>query len=82
MVLNASLIKLQKKILDYSDMILDFAKAEAQVWGRLRVPHHEHSIDKQIAAIALINGLIVVTRNTDEFVGTGVELLNPFEPDL
>ena len=64
---------------DYSDMILDFTEIEAQVWGRLRVPHHEHSIDKQIAAIALTNGLTVVTRDVDDFAGTGVGLLNPFE---
>ena len=67
---------------DYSDMILDFTEVEAQVWGRLSVHHHEHSIDKQIAAIALTNGLTVVTRNTDDFAETGVELFNPFEPDL
>jgi len=66
---------------DYSDLILDFTEVEAQVWGALRVPHHEHSIDKQIAAIALVNGLTVVTRNTNDFAGTGVNLLNPFEPN-
>jgi predicted nucleic acid-binding protein len=44
----------------------------------LRVPHAEHEIDKQIAAIALINDLTVVTRNTADFAGTGVRLLNPF----
>lgn len=64
---------------DYSNNILDFTEVEAQVWGRLRVPHHEHSIDKQIAATALTNSLTVVTRNTDDFAGTGVDLLNPFE---
>jgi predicted nucleic acid-binding protein len=67
---------------NYSDMILNFTEVEAQVWGALRVPHHEHSIDKQIAAIALVNDLTVVTRNTDDFTGTGVRLLNPFEPSL
>ena len=67
---------------DYSDMILDFTDLEAQVWGKLRVPHHEHSIDKQIAATALTNDLTLVTRNIDDFSGTGVELLNPFDPEL
>ncbi len=50
----------------------------AQVWGRLRVPNPEHELDNQIAAIALVNDLTVVTRNTADFAGTGVGLMNPF----
>ncbi len=50
----------------------------AQIWGRLRVPRPEHELDKQIAAIALVNDLTVVTRNTADFAGTGVRLMNPF----
>ena len=38
---------------DFGDHILDFSHDEAQVWGRLRVPHPENAIDKQIAATAL-----------------------------
>jgi predicted nucleic acid-binding protein len=52
----------------------------AQVWGRLRVPYPEHELHKQIAAIALVNDLMVVTRNTADFQGTGVKLMNPFRP--
>ena len=58
--------------------VLDFEVQAAQVWGVLRVPHAANEIDKQIAAIALVNSLTVVTRNTADFSGTGVELLNPF----
>ena len=63
---------------EFQHNILVFDAAAAQVWGRLRVPHAEHEIDKQIAAIALVNGLTVVTRNSADFAGTGVALLNPF----
>jgi len=63
---------------DYADRILGFDEECGQVWGRLMSPHHQHPIDKQIAAIALIHDLIVVTRNTDDFRGTGVGLNNPF----
>lgn len=63
---------------DYADRILDFDAECAQVWGRLMSPHPAHPIDKQIAAIALINDLTVVTRNVDDFRGTGVGLNNPF----
>jgi predicted nucleic acid-binding protein len=48
------------------------------LWGRLRVPHPENVLDKQIAATALISDLTLVTRNTDDFTFTGVKLLNPF----
>ena len=63
---------------EFEDHILEFAHDEAQVWGRLRVPHPENAIDKQIAAIALTHDLTVVTRNLDHFEGLGVRLLNPF----
>ncbi|MDP3087787.1 MAG: hypothetical protein Q8M99_06350 [Methylotenera sp.] len=41
-------------------------------------PHPQHSIDKQIAAIALIHNMTVVTRNVVDFERTGVKLENPF----
>ncbi len=62
----------------YQDHFLDFGHTEAQVWGKIRVPHHENAIDKQIAATALTYDLVIVTRNTTDFSGTGVKLLNPF----
>lgn len=65
-------------VANYDDRILSFDEECAQVWGRLMSPHHEHSIDKQIVAIALIHDLTVVTRNVKDFRGTGVNLKNPF----
>jgi len=65
-------------VADYADKILTFDEECAQVWGRLMSPHPAHPIDKQIAAIALIHDLTVVTRNVDDFRGTGVEIKNPF----
>jgi len=64
---------------DYADRILSFDEECAQVWGRLMSPHHEHPIDKQIAAIALIHDLIVVTRNVNDFRGTGARIKDPFD---
>lgn len=46
--------------------------------ARLRVPHHENALDKQIAAIALVYDLTLVTRNTKDVIATGVWVLNPF----
>lgn len=64
---------------DYADCILPMDVDIAQIWGRLRVPHPEHALDKQVAATALIHGLTVVTRNRRDFEATGVPVLNPFE---
>jgi toxin FitB len=64
----------------YRHSVLPFDTEAAQLWGRLRVPHAEHELDKQIAATALIHGLTVVTRNTADYAGTGVNLRNPFTP--
>lgn len=63
----------------YADRILAFDADCAQVWGKLMSPHPQHPIDKQIAAIALIHDLTVVTRNVDDFRGTGVRMENPFQ---
>ncbi len=70
---------LDKLLKTYEDNILDFTQTEAQVWGKLRAPHYENAIDKQIAATALTYGLTLVTRNTGDFKNTGVSLLNPFD---
>ncbi len=65
---------------EYHDNLLPLDDAAAQVWGRLRVPHPENALDKQIAATALIHDLTLVTRNEKHFAGSGAKLLNPFEP--
>ncbi len=70
---------LEALLVEYKDSILDINQDIAQLWGRLRVPHPENALDKQIAATALIYDLTVVTRNHKDFSNTGVRLLNPFE---
>lgn len=62
----------------YADRVLSFDVDCAQVWGKLMSPHPQNPIDKQIAAIALINNMTVVTRNVVDFERTGVQLENPF----
>ena len=62
----------------FSHRILAFDAEAAQVWGRLRVPDPAHALDKQIAAIALVNDLTLVTRNVADFAVTGARVRNPF----
>jgi hypothetical protein len=63
---------------DFADAILPFDEEIAQIWGKLRVPHAENPLDKQIAATALMYGLTVVTRKVPQYEPTGVAVLNPF----
>jgi toxin FitB len=62
----------------FRERILPLDADAAQVWVRLRVPDPGHALDKQIAAIALINDLLLATRNVGDFQGLGVRLRNPF----
>lgn len=62
----------------YLENILPIDAEVAQIWGRLRVPHPENPLDKQIAATALIHDLTLVTRNVKHFENLGVRLVNPF----
>lgn len=66
---------------EFAPRILTFDARCAQVWGTLAGPSDQRLIDKQIAAIALVYDLTVVTRNTSHFMDTGVRLLNPFLRD-
>jgi predicted nucleic acid-binding protein len=63
----------------FGERIIAFEADAAQVWGRLRVPDRSHALDKQIAAVALVNNLTLVTRNVADFEGSGVKLANPFQ---
>ena len=65
---------------EFADSVIPFDADMAQVWGRLRVPHPENPLDKQIAAAALIHDLVLVTRNVRHFAATGVKLFDPFTP--
>lgn len=62
----------------FSERILTLDTAVAQRCARLHVPDPRSDRDAIIAATALVHGMTVVTRNTDDFSPTGVELFNPW----
>jgi hypothetical protein len=66
---------------EYTLRILAFDLQCARMWGALMGVNDQHIVDKQIAAIALVYDLTIVTRNIAHFAGTGVRLLNPFSID-
>ncbi|MCC4116555.1 type II toxin-antitoxin system VapC family toxin [Aromatoleum toluclasticum] len=69
---------LETILADYSERVLGFDLDCGQLWGKLMSPNPQHPVDKQIAAIALIHDLTVVTRNAEDFKSTGVRVKNPF----
>jgi toxin FitB len=62
----------------FSDRIIAVDTAVAQRCARLHVPDPRSDRDAIIAATALVHGMTVVTRNTEDFVQTEAVLLNPW----
>lgn len=59
--------------------VISMDAAVFRAWARLMHRKPDHLIeDAMIAAMALVNGLIVVTRNVRDFDGFGVEVVDPF----
>ncbi len=61
----------------YSILLVNLAIAEEA--ADLRVAYRLSYNDSFIAATASVHGLTLATRNTVDFVETGVRLLNPWE---
>ena len=64
---------------DYAGDILEVNDVVADRWGRLEAFRTRPVIDGLLAATALEFDLTVTTRNTKDFAGTGVKLVNPFD---
>jgi predicted nucleic acid-binding protein len=65
----------------YSERIISFDLTCALAWGTLMWINDQNAVDRQIAAMALVYDLTIVTRNTSHFTGTGARILNPFLAD-
>jgi predicted nucleic acid-binding protein len=63
----------------FADRILPIDASVARRCAPLHVPDRRNDRDAYIAATALVHGMTVVTRNTGDFQGTGVPLINPWE---
>ena len=69
----------------YGDRILEIDQAVARRWGAIsartqRAGRRRPPIDALLAATALQHDLTLATRNVTDFEGTGVRLVNPWEP--
>lgn len=62
----------------FAGRVLPFTDQSATICASLHVPNPRSERDAMIAATAIEHGFTVVTRNTQDFVNTGVLLLNPW----
>lgn len=63
----------------YGSRILPVDKTVAEMWARMIADKDKHRDDLALAATAKVHGLTMVTRNTKDFEGRGLPLLNPFK---
>lgn len=68
---------------DFGGRILPFDDPAARIFpllaaGRRRLGRPIELFDAQIAAIARVHGASLATRNTHDFEGCGVKLINPW----
>ncbi|MBF0136699.1 MAG: type II toxin-antitoxin system VapC family toxin [Magnetococcales bacterium] len=67
------------QVIRYSPL-LAFDVDAGLLWGKLVHSHPNHNVeDLMIAAIAWQHGLIVVTRNTKDFLIPEIQSFNPFD---
>jgi len=62
----------------YAGRILPFDEKAAMRFGRMQAPDPRPYADVAIAAIAIVNGLTVITRNVRHFSPLGVPFFNPW----
>ena len=69
---------------EYAERILPITSEITRIWGELRAKIQQQgrtlpAVDGLIAATAIHHGLHVVTRNTEDFLPTGVLVINPWQ---
>jgi len=62
----------------FAGRVLPIDTDVARQCARLHVPDPKSERDALIAATALVHGMIIVTRNEDDFAACGVRVMNPW----
>jgi predicted nucleic acid-binding protein len=63
---------------NYADQTLGIDLPIAKLWGTVTYDRTRPGVDTLLAATALVHNLTLVTRNTKDFDGLPVKLLNPW----
>lgn len=64
----------------HADRILPVTDQISVEWGRIAAIRPRGDIDGLIAATAIVHDLVVVTRNVDDFLDAGADVINPWVP--
>jgi len=64
----------------YADRLIAIDADIAETWGRLSAVRPLPVIDSLLAATALAHGMTLVTRNLRDMAGTGVAMIDPWNP--
>ena len=67
----------------FKNRVLNINMEEVNRWGKILATAEKNgkplpAIDSLIAATALVHDLLVVTRNTQDMEGSGVDVINPW----
>ena len=68
-------------MVEFDSRVLPFTGQTAVICAPMQVPNRHSDRDAMIAATAKEHGYTLVTRNTADFGGCGVRLLNPWLPE-
>lgn len=63
----------------YGDRVLPIDGRVARIWGALSIGRSRPVVDTLIAATAIANDLVLVTRNVRDIRGIDIELINPWD---
>jgi len=76
----AALERWLREVVDaFGARIIGVDLAVADAWGQMSAARSVPVIDALLAATAQVHDLILVTRNTADVSGLGVQTLNPFD---
>ena len=67
-----------QQILPIAHFALPFNMVCALIWSEMMATNPHNAVDKMLAATAIANRLILVTRNEKHIKDTGVSFINPF----
>ena len=66
----------------FASRILPVDLAVAGAWGRMSAPRPVSTIDALLAATAKVNRMTLVTHNLSDIADLGVNVLDPFVPQI